>query len=68
MITNWEVFLREKTLSWVRKEIRKYKRTLYLLEKNPDTYAYRGDKKESEEKMEYWMGVAGRICKELGEL
>jgi hypothetical protein len=29
-LLEYEIFLRERTLSWVRKEIRKYKRSIYL--------------------------------------
>ena len=58
-LLEYEMFLRERTLSWVRKEIRKYKRSIYL---------EREDKAFCEFEMAEWKRVEGRIVREIKKI
>lgn len=68
MDVKYELFIREKALIWVRKEIRKNKRSLYLLESDPSQYEYRGKRSECESEMDKWIEMANRILNDINEL
>lgn len=67
-IKGLELFIREKALIWVRKEIRKNKRSLYLLESDPVQYGYRGTKNDCELAIAKWTEVASEILNQINEL